>query len=137
MSADVITRMYESMSFERGAQPDWQTQSDVFALNARLVRVRDDGVFEFDPVTFRDDYQRMIDSGALESLYERELWREEQVYGELAHVLSAYELRTSRDGELIGRAIKSIQLFQKDSRWWISAMIWRRENEQIRVETSR
>jgi ketosteroid isomerase-like protein len=131
---EVIAKMYASMSFERGQLPDWRSQSEVFATDARLVRVRDDGVFEFDPRTFRKDYEAMITSGALTSLFERELWREAQVYGDIAHVLSSYEIRTSHGGDLVSRAMKSIQLFQKDGRWWISAMIWRRENDHIRLE---
>ena len=123
---DAVTRMYAAMSFERGAEPDWDAQAEVFAPGARLVRVRDDGVFEFDPQSFRVDYERMIRSGEIPSLYEHELTRDTQVYGNMAHVLSAYELRTSREGEFISRAIKSIQLYEKGGRWWISAMIWRR-----------
>src|SRR4051812_38420550 len=108
---DVITKMYSTMSFEAGGEPDWNGQSDVFAPQARLVRVRNDGVFEFDPASFRADYEAMIRSGGLKSFFERELSRETQVYGDIAHVLSAYEIRSSGDGEVISRAMKSIQLF--------------------------
>lgn len=133
---DVIAKMYESMSFERGGQPDWQAQKDVFAPRARLVRVRDDGVFEFDPAGFREDFEGMIRSGALPSLYERELWRETRLFGDVAHVLSAYEIRSSRDGDLVCSAMKSIQLFRDDGRWWISAMIWRREDARSSARRS-
>ena len=125
---EVITTMYASMSFEPGGEPDWAAQREVFAPAARLVRVRDEGVFEFDADSFRADLHQMIESGALPSFFERELWREEQVYDDIAHVLSGYEMRSSRDGAPICRAIKSIQLFRRDGRWRISAMIWRREN---------
>ncbi|HEY6893949.1 MAG TPA: hypothetical protein VI258_07265 [Rhodanobacteraceae bacterium] len=118
--------MYAAMSFERGGEPDWQAQAEVFAPNARLVRVREDGVFEFDPQSFRADYERMIRTGEVPSLYERELSRDTKVFNNIAHVLSEYELRTSREGAFISRAIKSIQLFERGGRWWISAMIWRR-----------
>ena len=123
---DAVTRMYAAMSFERGTRPDWQAQADVFAPRARLVRVRDDGVFEFDPQSFREDYERMIDRGEIASLYEHEISRDMQVFGNLAHALSTYELRTARNGEFIAQAVKSIQLFETGGRWWISAMIWRR-----------
>ncbi len=129
MSVDeVIAKMYASMSFEPGGEPDWQAQREVFAGHARLVRVRDEAVFEFDPSSFRADFEQMIASGMLPSLYERELWHDAKLYGNVAHVLSAYEIRASRNGALVCRAMKSIQLFQKDSRWWISAMIWQRED---------
>lgn len=123
---EVITKMYASMSFGGDSRPDWQAQSEVFAPDARLVRLRDGAVFAFDPQSFRRDYEAMIDSGVLTSLFERELSRELRVNGDIAHALSVYEIRTAPDGDLISRAVKSIQLFQKDRRWWISAMIWQR-----------
>ena len=123
---DAVTKMYAAMSFAAGGEPDWDAQSAVFAARARLVRVRDDGVFDFDPQSFRRDYERMIRSGEIKSLYEHELSRDTQVFANVAHVLSTYELRTSPEGEFVSRAIKSIQLFESGVRWWISAMIWRR-----------
>ncbi len=127
MSLDrVIRDMYASMCFERGERPDWQRQTEVFAHHARLVRVNDDGVFEFDVRTFREDFEARIESGALPSFWEGELWRETDEFGDVAHVLSAYEMRSAAAGEMIAHAIKSIQLVRKDGRWWISAMLWRR-----------
>lgn len=123
-----IAAMYASMCFEPGEQPDWRAHGELFAPAARLVRVTDDGVFEFDPETFRRDLQRMIASGTLTSFWEGELRRETREFGGIAHVLSWYATRSSRHGEVTGRAIKSIQLFQQNDRWRISAMIWRRES---------
>jgi len=91
------------------------------------VRVNDDGVFEFDPASFRKNLEEMIDSGALTSFWESEVSREVQDFGDVAHVLSEYETRRTRDGAPLYRAVKSIQLFRRDGRWWISAMIWRRD----------
>jgi hypothetical protein len=124
---DVIAAMYASFSFEEGAQPDWKLQAEIFAPAARLVRVNDDGVFEFDPASFRKNLQSMIDSGAMTSFWEGEVSRDVQDFGDIAHVLSEYETRQTRDSAPLYRAIKSIQLFRRDGRWWISAMIWRRD----------
>jgi len=129
----IIGDMYASMCFERGERPDWQRQSAVFAPGARLVRVNDSGVFEFDPQTFRVNLEEMIGSGALPSFWEGELWRDTRQFGDVAHVLSGYEMRSSRGGDVVARAVKSIQLFQRDGRWWISAMLWRREGETVRI----
>lgn len=122
--------MYASMCFEPGQQPQWERHAELFAPAARLVRVNDAGVFEFDPKSFRDDLEGKIASGAIPSFWEGEISREEKVFGEIAHVLSVYETRPSRDAAEAGRAVKSIQLFNRDGRWWISAMIWRRETSQ-------
>ena len=123
---DVIAAMYDSMCFEEGARPDWERQSALFAPRARLVRVTDEGVFEFDPLSFRSDLETKISAGVIPSFWEGELWHDSRVFGDIAHVLSVYETRPSLDAPANGRAVKSIQLFRRDGRWWISAMIWRR-----------
>ncbi len=131
---EVIAALYESVSFEPGQRPDWATQAEFLSPTARMVRVTDDGVFEFDLDSFRKNFEEMIDSGKLPSFWEGELWRETRLFGEMAHVLSAYETRWTRDGELLNRGVNSIQLFQRDGSWWISAMLWRREGKNVRID---
>ena len=134
---EVIAALYESVSFEPGTRPDWSTHAEFFAPEARMVRVTDDGVFEFDIAAFRKNFDEMIDSGKLPSFWEGELWRETRTFGEVAHVLSAYETRWTREGEMINRGVNSIQLFQRDGNWWISAMLWRRDGKNVRITSSR
>lgn len=127
----IIAAMYDGVSFEPGTRP--QFHDEIFAPGARLVRVHDRGVFEFDPQSFRADFEKMIASGELPSFWEAELWRETRQFDDVAHVLSAYESRRTRGGELLGRGVNSIQLFRRDGRWWISAMIWRRDGASVRI----
>ena len=100
------------------------------------MRVNDGGVFEFDLKTYRTDFERMIASGELPSFWEAEIWREARLFGDMAHVLSAYETRRTRAGEVVNRGVNSIQLFRRGDRWWISAMIWRREGRDFKVQLS-
>ena len=93
----------------------------------------DSGVFEFDQESYRVNFEAMIDSGEMPSFWEGELWRETRQFGDMAHVLSAYETRRSRGGEVMNRGVNSIQLFRRDGRWWISAMIWRREGKAVLI----
>jgi hypothetical protein len=130
----IIAAMYACVCWEKGQRPDWKTHDAIFAPDARMVRINDDGVFEFDNVSYRANLEAMIDSGELPTFWEGELWRETRLFGDMAHVLSAYETRRSRDGELLNRGVNSIQLFRRDGRWWISAMIWRREGRDVRIE---
>jgi len=129
----VIAEMYDSICFEKGQRPDWQRQTRIFAPNARLVRITDDGIFEFDLQSYRENIERMIDSGELTSFWEGELWRETRQFGEMAHVLSAYETRLSRNGEVLNHGVNSIQLFERDGQWWVSALLWRREGKTLRI----
>ena len=130
----VVTEMYASVCFEKGERPDWSRGDAILVPGAPMVRINDGGVFEFrDQQAYRGDFDQMIDSGEMLSFWEGELWRETREFGDMAHVLSAYETRRTRSGPLLNRGVNSIQLFRRDGRWWISAMIWRREGREVRI----
>jgi hypothetical protein len=130
---DIIASMYASVCWEAGGRPDWKRKEEIFASGARMVRITDEGVFEFDNDSYKANLEAMIDSGELRSFWEGEIWRETQQFGDLAHVLSAYETRSSQHGDILNRGVNSIQLFRRDGRWWISAMAWRREGKGVRI----
>ena len=129
----VIAEMYDQVCFEKGQRPDWKRQAEIFAPGARMVRINDSGVFEFDQESYRVNFEAMIDSREMPSFWEGELWRETRLFDDMAHVLSAYETRRTRNGEVLNRGVNSIQLFKRDGRWLISAMIWRREGRDVRI----
>jgi hypothetical protein len=129
----VIHEMYEQVSFEPGRRPDWTRQREIFAPDARLVRITDEGVFEFTLESYAREFDRMIESGEMPGLWEGEVWRETFLLGDMAQVLSGYETRRTRSSEVFGRGVNGIQLFQRGGRWWISAMIWRREGKTVRM----
>ena len=129
----IIAEMYDTVCFENGERPDWRRQEAIFAADARMVRINDSGVFEFDMQSYKENFEAMIDSGEMPTFWEGELWRETREFGDMAHVLSAYETRRTRNGEVLNRGVNSIQLFKRDGRWWISAMIWRREGKNVRI----
>jgi hypothetical protein len=129
----VIREMYDSVCFEEGGRPDWNRQAEIFSPGARMVRINDAGIFEFDLDSYRSDFERMIDHGEMPSFWEGELWRRTELFEDMAHVLSAYETRRTRNGPLLNRGVNSIQAFRREGRWWISAMIWRREGRTVRI----
>lgn len=132
----IITAMYDHVCYEAGGHPDWDLDAEIFAPGARMVRMNDSGVYEFDRTSYRADFERMIASGEMPSFWEGEIWRETRLFGDMAHVLSAYETRRSRNGEVMNRGVNSIQLFRRAGRWWISAMIWRREGRDVKIPDS-
>ena len=132
----VIAAMYACVCYEEGGHPDWETEAKIFAPGARMVRINDSGIFEFDMRSYRTDFERMIREGELPSFWEGEIWRETRLFGDMAHVLSAYETRRTRNGPLLNRGVNSIQLFRRNGEWKISAMIWRREGRDVRIPTS-
>lgn len=133
----VILEMYDSICFEKGQRPDWSRSAALYAPDARMVRINDAGIFEFaNQEAYRQNFEAMIDSGEMPSFWEGELWRETRLFGDMAHVFSAYETRRSRSGEFMNRGINSIQLFRRDGQWKISAMIWRREGRDVKIPVS-
>lgn len=75
---------------------------------------------------------------AANDFYEIETGRRIELFGNIAHVLSAYAARTGRgDEKPERRGINSIQLFKDPERGWrIVSMIWDNEREGVRVPRS-
>ena len=59
--------------------------------------------------------------------YEKEVHRETQRFGNIAHIFSTYESRIKADGPVIARGINSIEAFWDGKRWWIASAIWDEE----------
>jgi hypothetical protein len=49
---DVLTRLYEVISFNEGGEPDWDGMRDVFSRHARITRVTPEGTDHLDLPTF-------------------------------------------------------------------------------------
>ena len=126
----VIDEMYAMISGPAGPR-DWSRQRNSFLPEARQVR------------TWVDEQQRPamkmmgLDEYAENTtpffnanpFYEVETGRRIDVFGNMAHVWSTYEARTSpNDDSVERRGINSIQLFRHpDEGWKIISMIWDNE----------
>ena len=128
----VVDEMYAMISGPAGPR-DWSRQANCFLPEARQVR------------TFVDEQGRpgMLSMGLDEyaanvspffmahPFYEVETSRRIDLFGNIAHVWSAYEARTSPDDAGVERrGINSIQLFHHPELGWrIIHMIWDNERE--------
>jgi hypothetical protein len=126
----VVDEMYAMISGPAGPR-DWSRQDNCFLSDARQVR------------TWVDDEGRPrklgMDLGEYEAnttpffaenpFFEVETSRRIDVFGNMAHVWSGYEARTSpSDADVERRGINSIQLFRDpDKGWRIIHMIWDNE----------
>ncbi|NCF61308.1 MAG: hypothetical protein GWP58_00530, partial [Gammaproteobacteria bacterium] len=61
--------------------------------------------------------------------YESEIMRKIDRFGNMVQVFSTYAARHSIDGEPFARGINSIQLLEKDDRWWIVTVMWENESK--------
>ena len=124
----IIRAFYEVVSGPAGAPRQWHRDSTLYIPGVRFVamdiRDRLPVANVMDHAQFVTDYNRLfVDSG----FYEREIHRVTRHFGNLVHVFSTYENRTTEAGPVRGRGVNSIQLFWDGRRWWIANATWEDE----------
>ena len=129
----VIDEMYDMISGPAGPR-DWSRQANCFLPEARQVRTWVDG--DGEPAMLAmglDEYRENTSHFFLANpFYEVETSRRIDLFGNIAHVWSAYEARSSPDdADVERRGINSIQLFRHPELGWrIIHMIWDNERNQ-------
>ena len=128
----VIHEMYAMISGPAGPR-DWSRNRNCFLPGARQVRtwVDENGRPAMKSMSLEDyarDTQPFFDAN---DFYEVETGRSIDLFGNIAHVWSAYEARRSPDdADPERRGINSIQLFRDPELGWrIVHMIWDNERE--------
>jgi hypothetical protein len=126
----VIDEMYAMISGPAGPR-DWSRQANCFLPDARQVRTGVDGQGRAQRLGMTlDEYAANTTPFFAENaFYEVETGRRIDLFGNIAHVWSAYEARHSPDDAAPERrGINSIQLFRDpDLGWRIIHMIWDNE----------
>ena len=126
----VVNEMYEMISGPAGPR-DWSRQANCFHPEARQIRTWvDEAGRPAMKIMGLEDYARDTTPFFAEnSFFEVEIARRIDLFGNIAHVWSAYEARRSlEDDEPERVGINSIQLFKTpDAGWRIVAMIWDNE----------
>jgi hypothetical protein len=126
----VIDEMYAMISGPAGPR-DWSRQDNCFLPEARQVRtwVDDDGRPQMLSMSLDDYSANTTPFFAANPFYEVETSRRIDRFGNMAHVWSHYEARTSPDdADVERRGINSIQLFNHPKKGWrIIHMIWDNE----------
>jgi hypothetical protein len=126
----VIDEMYAMISGPKGPR-DWSRQANCFLPEARQVRtwIDDQGRPQKLSMTLEQYEANTTPFFAENDFYEVETARRIDVFGNMAHVWSAYEARRTPDEEPPERrGINSIQLFRDpDLGWRIIHMIWDNE----------
>jgi len=82
------------------------------------------------PVAHKMTHQEFVDASDAETFkgfYEKEIQRDTQRFGNIAHIFSSYESRLQSDGPVVARGINSIEAFWDGKRWWIASAIWDEE----------
>lgn len=127
-----IDALYQSISGPEGFEIDRETFDPLFADDARLSatyfnREGEQGVISWSVA----EYVEAVWSGPRQrGFFEIETARTVEEFAHIAHVFSTYESRWNEDDEEpFQRGINSIQLLNKDGRWWIVNIFWEGESE--------
>jgi len=126
----VVDEMYAMISGPAGPR-DWSRQDKCFLPDARQVRtwVDDQGRPQKLGMGLAEYEANTTSFFNANPFYEVETSRRIDVFGNMAHVWSGYEARTSPEAaDVERRGINSIQLFRDpDKGWRIIHMIWDNE----------
>jgi hypothetical protein len=124
----LIHALYAVISFDEGGEPDWQRMSSLFSRHARITRITPEGTDYLDVRGFQEMAKEALDLGMYTQFHEVEVQRDERRFGGLAHVLSAYETRQSREAtEPFARGVNSLQLICEEGVWKVLSLFWDEE----------
>jgi hypothetical protein len=120
-----IQTLYDVISGGPGTERDWNRFKNLFKPKARLIPTRKDnqGNLTIGALT-PDEYVQAFSSRTSKGFFERELSRQVEEYGTIAHVFSTYETKENSDGPVTNRGINSIQLFKDKDRYYIVNIFW-------------
>ncbi|HEY0931371.1 MAG TPA: hypothetical protein VGE27_15730 [Gemmatimonas sp.] len=123
----VVKALYESISGPKGQPRDFDRLRTLFAPSARMIPT---GVAADGKARLRnwsvEEYITAAGPGLMANgFFEREIGRTTESYGNVWHIMSAYDSRyTLADAKPFARGINSIQLFNGGDRWYIVSVFW-------------
>jgi len=134
----ILAAFYDVVSGAAGQPRQWGRDRSLYVPDIRFVQT---GVDRQGRVTAeRMSHQEFVDGSngqmVKNGFFETEIHRTTQRFGNIAQVMSTYEMRSTAGGPLIGRGINSVQLYWDGSRWWIASVAWddERDGNQIPAE---
>jgi len=114
----IINAYYEVVSGPKGFVYDLETDRLIHAPNAIITRFNENN--DFQRHTLTEEHKPLLEPYTT-SLYEIEVSRVSQQYGNIAHVWSTFAMMVTLESEPFLRGINSISLYYKDGRWWIAS----------------
>jgi hypothetical protein len=129
----IITAVYDVISGPAGKKRDWDRMRSLFVPGARLIPTgpRQAGGYGSRVLTLEEYIERGSAFIEKEGFFEKEVARQLDQFGQIAHAFSTYESRhVSDDVKPFQRGINSIQLMNDGKRWWIVTIFWQGEDAQ-------
>jgi hypothetical protein len=128
----IVLAVYDVISGPAGTR-NWDRFRSLFIPGARLIPTspRPTGEVGSRVLTVEDYVQRAGAAFEKQGFFEREVSRQMERFGNIAHIFSTYESRHAKDdAKPFQRGINSIQLMNDGKRWWIVTIFWQGEDEK-------
>jgi hypothetical protein len=122
----IVAALYASISGPKDAPRDFDRLRTLFAPNARLIPtgVAPDGTTRIRTWTV-EEYITAAGPGLMANgFFEREIGRATTSYGNVWHIMSAYDSRNTLESPPFARGVNSIQLFKGSDRWYVVTIFW-------------
>ena len=127
----IIASLYDVISGPAGQKRNWDRMRSLFIPGARLIPTTRQQATGLLGTRVLDVEGYISSSGAsLEKngFFEKEVSRQTEIFGNIAHVFSTYESRRNADDpKPFARGINSIQLMNDGQRWWVVTVFWQAE----------
>ena len=126
----IIKAVYDVISGPAGQKRDWDRMRSLFWPGARLIPTGrgQDGKHGARVWTVEEYISRAGPGLEEGGFFESELGRIEERYGNVVHLMSAYDSkRKADDAKPFARGVNSFQLMNDGSRWWILTIFWQGE----------
>jgi hypothetical protein len=123
----IVKAYYDVISGPEGQPRQWDRDHTLYIPDMRFVVFAEskDGSTTVRSMTHQQFAEALEAAVGKSAFYEREVHRIVHRFGNVAHVLSTGEQRSSPGGPATGHSLDSLELFWDGQRWWIaSASIW-------------
>jgi hypothetical protein len=130
-SVDAIMRaVYDVISGPAGQKRDWDRMRSLFLPGARLIPTgkTPEGKHAARVWTLEEYIANAGPRLEEMGFFEREIGRVQEQYGNIVHLMSAYDSkRKADDAQPFARGVNSFQLFNDGTRWWVVTIYWEGE----------
>jgi hypothetical protein len=130
----IIAALYDVISGPAGQKRNWDRFRSLFVPGARLIPTGRNPQTGEVGSRVRTPEEYMTRSAPLleqNGFFEREISRQTEKFGNIAHLFSTYESRhKAEDEKPFARGINSIQLMNDGKRWWVVTIFWQAEDDK-------
>ncbi len=127
----IMAAVYDVISGPAGQARDWNRFRSLMSPHARLIptgRNRTTGQAVHRALSVEEYITAIGPQFERDGFFERELGRKVERYGNIVHLMSAYDSkRTLQDAEPLARGVNSFQLWYDGTRWWVVTIFWEAE----------